>query len=141
MILDQAVELSAIANDIGSVRRDRPEQGGSQELNLIWSAAAESGSVDREIARAIHHYNDKVSLFGDTARNLAARDDPCLAEYVGLLSCMVDGNLEGTRILVGHRYPGAKRHLSALHTISGGADSASTAGSDLERPLRTAPDA
>jgi hypothetical protein len=86
------VELTYIANDVGSLRRDEPAMS-----YITLRAARDLGRVSLsarlEATRA--DYDARVQAFLDRARELRGE----LSRYASLVSAITDGNLEATLLL------------------------------------------
>ncbi len=120
--LELAWEMTAIANDMGSVERDASLSGSQIELNLVLHRIEETGDLGTAIRASIDLHNQKAEDFRRVAQTLIkhahALREPRMIEYTELVRSTVDGNLQATRRLVWYRFPGAEKHLRQLHIIA-----------------------
>jgi hypothetical protein len=124
-ILELAADIVTIANDIGSLEREASESRNEHagvSFNYVLQEAALSGDLDAAVRAATERHNHLVAQFRHVAHTVSisvhTAHEPRVREYVQLVQAMVDGNLETTRHLVPHRFPGSWAHLQQLHRIS-----------------------
>jgi len=88
------VELTYLANDIGSIQRD------SNEKNYIRLLLAKMGSslpIERGLEEALRIYREKARAFMLSSRDLQSRE--LLSSYADMVANVTDGNLLATTLL------------------------------------------
>jgi terpene synthase-like protein len=114
-----AVELTYLANDVGSLGRDR----GHKNYVLLSSAAPDDPTRLKEsLDDALRLYADKVQSFRTFASQLPDREP--LHAYATLVARIADGNLRATSLLAsqgaaGRYSPWVRGALESLPLISG----------------------
>ncbi len=111
------VELTYLANDIGSVLRD------SEHKNYVrFMQARESGSsIERAIELTEEVYRDKARAFAELAQRVELGSD--CARYADLVASVTDGNLRATSLLSragseGRYAPAVRASLESLPCLS-----------------------
>src|SRR5262249_33686068 len=97
------VELTFLANDLGSIERD------ADRPNYVRYVAAESrGSLAEAIERTSADYAQRVAEFVEIWRRLpeVGNEGDALGHYADMVAHVTDGNLEATQLLARGGQPG-----------------------------------
>jgi len=122
-VLDFAIRIVIIANDLGSLRADdassdRP--GILADINTVLLRGRVLG-LKGAVREAIDDYNTLVTKFQAIQRGLpqhAGHDGSGMSTFLAVLRHVVNGNLDGTRHLTKERYPGSSQILRRLDSIA-----------------------
>lgn len=109
-MLEKAVRLVCIANDIGSSKKDH----NTQDLNLVYIRAMELDlSVETAAESVVDEYNACVEAYRQDASVLRTTQT---AGFLDLLATVVNGNVESTKALT-QRYVGTASLLNRLQLV------------------------
>lgn len=115
-----AVDLVLLANDLGSLERDRRGGASPDDLNLVHALAREHRVSEAEaLERLLAQHDQLVQRYRSAVeRAVAARSGRHAELYRELLSSVIEGNVGSLRAL-GFRYPGAGPVLARLASVRG----------------------
>jgi Terpene synthase family 2, C-terminal metal binding len=122
-LLEIAVRMVILANDLGSMHADGVRAEGAESLVDINSVLVRSrilGTRQRAVEEAVLGYNSLALDFQEREFELIRRMDSVdeeLITFLEVIRSVANGNLAGTRHLTGERYPGSSETLMALHDI------------------------
>jgi hypothetical protein len=122
-LIDVALELVYISNDLGSLERDEEaarRQPSGSDPNLVLLRARETGSRQEAIHQVVALHHEKARAFLRLRAELAGTefwDDRAVRDHVEFLRCMTNGNLAATRHLMATRYPGTQALLERLPEV------------------------
>lgn len=122
-LLEIAVRMVILANDVGSMHVDGTRPAGAEtlvDINSVLVRGRILGSRQRAVEEAIDGYNSLALDFQERESALLRRVNSTNEELITILTVVrsvANGNLAGTRHLTGERYLGSSDTLMALHDI------------------------
>ncbi|MCS7477937.1 hypothetical protein ACFFQW_42510 [Umezawaea endophytica] len=122
-LLDLAIRVVVLANDLGSLRADGTPPDSPDalvDINTVVLAHDGTGSVEEAVHQAVLDHNALVLRFRAAERDLvehAGPDDERTSAFLSVVRHVVNGNLRGTRYLTAERYPGSAETLGRLDLV------------------------